>query len=81
MSGHIFKQLIYIFPSGLSSKCTQDICHHHDGVQLLLDGLICALVVLIWIVHRKGLSEKQRGISTHLEIRSLKTPNEEVKPE
>lgn len=51
------------------------MCYHHNSVQLLLDGLICTLVVMLWIVHREGLSEEQGGISTHLKIWNLKTPN------
>lgn len=50
-------------------------CSHHNSVQLLLNGLICVLVVLIWIVHGEGFSEKQRGVSAHLRIRSLQTQN------
>lgn len=57
------------------------MCSHHNSVQLPLDGLICVLVALIWVVHREGLSENQRAVSAHLKIRSLQTPNGDVKPE
>lgn len=54
---------------------------HHNSVQLILDGLVRALVVLVGVVHREGFSENQRGVGSHLKIRNLQTPNRDVKPE
>lgn len=54
---------------------------HHNGVQLILDGLVRALAVLVWVVHREGFSENQRGVGAHLKIGNLQTPNGDVKPE
>lgn len=53
----------------------------HNSVQLILDGLVRALVVLVRVVHREGFSENQRGVGAHLKIRNLQTPNGDVKPE
>lgn len=47
----------------------------HGRVQLLLNGLVCVLVVLIRVVDWEGLSEKQSGIRSHLKVWSLKKPN------
>lgn len=67
----LFKLLFpFLFQSPKSKPCS-----HHNGVQLLLNGLVCVLGVLIWVVHGEGFSEKQRGVSTHLKIRSLQTQN------
>lgn len=44
---------------------------HHGCVQLLLNGLIYILVVLIWVMDGESLSKKQSGICTNLKVRSL----------
>lgn len=64
----LFRLLFHFLFQNAKSKT----CPHHNGVQLLLNGLIC---VLIWVVHGEGFSEKQRGVSAHLKIRSLQTQN------
>lgn len=67
-------QLIYtLLPSPPTSMC--HVCRHHDGVQLLLDGLVRGLVALVGVVHREGLREQQRGVSAHLKVGGLETPS------
>lgn len=48
---------------------------HHYCVQLLLNGLIYILGVVIRVMDWEGLSEKQSGICTHLKVWSLKKLN------
>ena len=47
---------------------------HHCFVELLLNGLIYMLVVLLRVMDGEGLSEKQSGIGTNLKVRSLGKP-------
>lgn len=44
---------------------------YHCCVQLFLNGLIYILAVLLWVVHREGIGEKQSGVCTHLKVRNL----------
>lgn len=83
MSEQSFQLFIYTFFSSLFhfKNPNSKMRPHHNSVQLILDGLVRALAVLVRVVHREGFSENQRGVGAHLKIRNLQTPNGDVKPE